>query len=153
MKYDPFIFTRSVNLHTFTPGQIHRARIRMAREFGLRGAYTPLAYIVLIVCLTVFSSTGMMYFKQLWPLELSVALISLIRVYAARSLSKAIPERVRHFQHLYFHLSLLTALLWGLMSAYMLADNTMQAYSYIVLTVCVALSAGAIGSMTQYHRV
>ena len=131
---------------------MEKARHRIACNFGVRAGLSPIAYIVLLVSLTIGTDSGWNYFQQYWYLEIILLAVTVSRMIVIQKLVQS--EKTNYQYHLknYYALSLCTAFLWGLINAMLLWTDQLQNFSYLILSLVIATTGGAIGTMSSYVR-
>ncbi len=132
--------------------QLAEAQYRNACDFGSRVGYSPIAYILLLASITLATSGGWSYFKEYWFLELMLYLLSFGRFFIAKKLALAEKNHYFFYLNYYYFWTLFSALLWGIIMAMMLWLDQLQTYSYLLLSLTIAMTGGAIGTMTSYER-
>ncbi len=137
---------------SMTPEQQLAARYRIAQNLGNRAGFAPIIYVFLLMSVTIATENGWLYFQQYWYLELILLAISVGRLSTAYDLAHS---EIHNFQQPlknYYSLSLTAGLLWGVINAMMLWADQLQVFSYLVLSLTIATTGGAIGTMSSYIR-
>ena len=148
--FDPFyIDNSSVELN---PTQKQLAEFRIACLFGARAEFSPLAYIILLLCIMFGTQQGLSFFMEFWFLSLALCLVSLWRFREARKLALAQENNYRLHRCNYYWLSLLTAFLWGGSNSMMLWIDQLGPFSFMLIALTIATTAGSMGTMAPYPR-
>lgn len=140
------------NAGTLTRRQKEIVDFRIACNLGARAEYSPLAYLVLLTCIIAGTRQGLAFFQQSWFLILALCLISLWRFKKAKDLAQAVESNYLQHRKAYYILSLATALLWGVINASMIWIDQLGLFSYMIISVVIATTAGAIGTMAPYFN-
>ncbi|MDX2506524.1 MAG: HAMP domain-containing sensor histidine kinase [Gammaproteobacteria bacterium] len=152
MKFNPF-FINTGSVSRLTSGQLEVATRRIACDFGSRAEYSPLAYVLFLVSLTSATSNGLTFFQQNWFLELALLVISSWRFVVAKKLAQSGESNYPSNLKSYYILSLVSSLLWGIISGMMIWIDQLQNFSYLILSLTIAVTGGAIGTMAPYFQV
>ncbi|MCU7939728.1 MAG: HAMP domain-containing histidine kinase [gamma proteobacterium symbiont of Bathyaustriella thionipta] len=151
MKLYPFHINTS-RVENLTTEQLNEAKYRCARDFGKRAGFSPIAYIFLLASITIATDIGSAYFKDYWFLVIMVYVISIGRYLITQKLAVSEKDHYRLYLNNYYILTLAVAFLWGAVMAMMLWTDQLQNFSYLLLSLTIAMTAGAIGTMTSYVR-
>lgn len=152
MNFSPFHINTSL-VKGLTARQMAVAAHRIACNFGARAELSPLVYIILLLILVLGTVQGMSFFSQYWALVLSLSLVSLWRFIVAKKLAQAEKTNYLYWLKKYYFLSLLAGLLWGINNGILIWIDQLNNFSYLVLSLTIATTAGAIGTMASYSRV
>jgi len=136
-----------------TARQFEIVRHRIAQSFGARAEYSPLVYIMLMGSLYVAIPEAQQFFRSYWLLIALLFLVSLLRVSIAQRLSAAPEDKYKPFLNSYYVLTITGGLLWGVSIAMMIHVNHLGEFSYLLLVICVATTAGAQATLGSYFRV
>ncbi|MCU7799854.1 MAG: HAMP domain-containing histidine kinase, partial [gamma proteobacterium symbiont of Lucinoma myriamae] len=152
MKLYPFHINTN-HVERLTTEQLNEASYRCARDFGSRAGFSPIAYIFLLASITIGTDSGWLYFKEYWFLVFAVYALSLGRFFITQKLAQAEKNHYQSYLHNYYTLTLCVALLWGIIISMMLWTDQLQNFSYLLLSLTIAMTGGAIGTMTSYVRM
>lgn len=151
MKLTPFYINTNY-VGYLTAEQINEAKYRCARDFGVRAGLSPIAYIFLLIGIALATDSGASYFIEYWFLVISVWILSIGRFLVSKKLAKSDISHYRTYLHHYYTMTVCAAFLWGIIMAMMLWTDQLHNYSYLLLSLTIAMTGGAIGSMTSYAR-
>ncbi|MCW8931822.1 MAG: ATP-binding protein [Gammaproteobacteria bacterium] len=132
--------------------QMENARYRIACNFGVRAGLSPIAYIVLLISLAIATDEGWSYFQQYWYLELLLLILTIGRMFFIKKLVHSEKHNYTFYLNNYYLLSLCAAFVWNVIISMMLWADQLQSFSYLMLSLNVATTAGAIGTMSSYVR-
>ncbi len=152
MQLSPFYIDTS-RAGDLTARQFEIVRHRIAQSFGARAEYSPLVYIMLMGSLYVAIPEAQQFFRSYWLLIALLFLVSLLRVSIAQRLSAAPEDKYKPFLNSYYVLTITGGLLWGVSIAMMIHVNHLGEFSYLLLVICVATTAGAQATLGSYFRV
>ncbi len=151
LKLYPF-YIDTTHVGTLTAEQMATSRHRIASNFGIRAGFSPIAYILLLLSLTIMTDNGWNYFVQFWYLEIVLLILTIGRLFFIKKLAHSESNNYQKDLNRYYALSLSSGLLWGITIAMMLWFDGMQNFSYLMLSLNVATTGGAIGTMSSYVR-
>ena len=151
MQLYPFFINVS-KVDGLTDQQKKIAAHYIARNFGARAEYSPVAYIVLLASLILGTEPGMLYFKDFWYLILAISVVSLWRYHKASLLAQASESEYQSHRKVYYPLTLASALLWGIINGMMIWLDQLGPFSYLVIALTIATTAGALGTLASYFR-
>lgn len=151
MQWSPFYIDTS-QIGELTTRQIAIARHRIAQNFGARAEYSPLVYILLLVALYIGVPEVRDYLRAHWVMAFALFLVSLVRVSMAQRLAVADEDHYTFFLMTYYFLTLAGGLLWGVIIALMIWTNQLGGFSYLLLVICVATTAGSQTTLASYYR-
>ncbi|MCK5648349.1 MAG: HAMP domain-containing histidine kinase, partial [Gammaproteobacteria bacterium] len=132
--------------------QLETANHRIACNMASRAGFSPVVYIVLLLSITAATDNGWLYFQQYWYLEIILYAASLGRMFVIDKLVQSEKNTYQFYRNNYYALSLCAALLWGVINAMMLWADQLHNFSYLVLSLTIATTGGAIGTMSSYSR-
>lgn len=150
-KLYPF-YINTKHVASLTTEQMHEARYRCARDFGARVGFSSFVYIMILASITIVTDSGRFYFKEHWLLVIMVYVFNIGRILIARKLALAEKNHYRSYLNSYYALTLGTALFWGIIMSMMLWTDQLQNFSYLLLSITIALTGGANGTLTSYVR-
>ena len=151
MQLYPF-YINDVNAGRLTAEQLETANHRIACNMASRAGFSPVVYIVLLLSITAATDNGWLYFQQYWYLEIILYAASLGRMFVIDKLVQSEKNTYQFYRNNYYALSLCAALLWGVINAMMLWADQLHNFSYLVLSLTIATTGGAIGTMSSYSR-
>lgn len=151
MQLYPF-HINSAHAGHLTAEQLEIANHRIACNMASRAGFSPIVYIVLLLSITAVTNNGWLYFQQYWYLEIMLYAASLGRMAIIDKLIQSGKYTYQLYRNSYYALSLCAGLLWGLINAMMLWADQLQNFSYLVLSLTIATTGGAIGTMSSYAR-
>ena len=151
MKLYPFYINTS-HVESLTAEQLSEASYRCARDFGTRVGFSSFVYILILGSITLFTDSGWSYFKEHWLLVIMVYVFNIGRMFLARKLTRAEKNHYRSYLNSYYALTLAVALLWGIIMSMMFWADQLQNFSYLLLSITIALMGGANGTLTSYVR-
>ncbi len=152
MQLSPFYIDTS-RAGDLTARQYEIVRHRIAQSFGARAEYSPLVYIMLMGSLYIAIPEAQQFFRSYWLLIALLFIVSLLRVSVAQRLSAAGAETYKPYLNSYYILTITGGLLWGVSIAMMIHANQLGEFSYLLLVICVATTAGAQATLGSYFRV
>jgi len=151
LKLFPF-HINTTHVATLTAEQMEIAAHRIASNFGARAGFSPIAYIVLLLSLNVATAQGWAYFQQYWYLEIALLAVTIGRMLIIKKLIHSEKNNFRFYLNNYYALSLCAGALWGMINTMMLWTDQLQNFSYLNLSLLIATTGGAIGTMSSYAR-
>lgn len=152
MHLSPFHIDTS-QVETLTSRQMETVRLRIAQNFGARAEYSPLVYVMLLCTLYIGLPEARVYIRDYWALVLALFLVSFMRVSLAKKLSVADKQSYISYLNSYYLLTLSGGLLWGILIAQMIWMDKVESFSYLLLVLFTATTAGAQATLASYYKV
>ncbi|WP_198262835.1 sensor histidine kinase [sulfur-oxidizing endosymbiont of Gigantopelta aegis] len=150
MKFKLFSIVTS-QCSNLTAEQYATAELRIANYFGVRAGLSPLAYVLLLLSITLATENGWYFFQNYWYIELFILLTTIGRFIVLPKLIHAEQHNYRQYLYSYYAFSLASGFLWGLINAMMIWFDQLQNFSYLALSLVIATTGGAIGSLSSYR--